>query len=163
MSVHLEIFTIFQHKVEWILHFARVTEVRHIYLSNYFTKFFYRIFLANICDGLAGVTHEYFPGIFVTVTVSPASHNIHSSGQHSTVKPLVTRRFYLRGLIGAILQCLSLKLWIFWHFFVQKGHLTWMLITSSGGDPVPECLSAKRSPCLNLDYCYHCRDTCLNI
>ena len=57
MSVDPEIFANFQHKVEWILHFAQVTEVRHIYLSNYFTKFFYRIFLANICDGLAGVTH----------------------------------------------------------------------------------------------------------
>ena len=31
MSVDPEIFAIFQHKVEWIPHFARVTEVRHIY------------------------------------------------------------------------------------------------------------------------------------
>ena len=32
MSVDPEIFAIFQHKVEQIPHFARVTEVRHIYV-----------------------------------------------------------------------------------------------------------------------------------
>ena len=31
MSVDPEIFAIFQHKVERIPHFARVTEVRHMY------------------------------------------------------------------------------------------------------------------------------------
>ena len=33
MSVDPEIFPIFQHKAERIPHFARVTEVRHIYIS----------------------------------------------------------------------------------------------------------------------------------
>ena len=36
MSVDPEIFAIFQHKVEWIPHFARVTEVRHMYLNSLF-------------------------------------------------------------------------------------------------------------------------------
>ena len=35
-SVESEIFPTFQHKVEWIPHFARVTEVRHIYLCRFF-------------------------------------------------------------------------------------------------------------------------------
>ena len=34
MSVDPEIFTIFQHKVERIPHFARVTEVRHIFIAD---------------------------------------------------------------------------------------------------------------------------------
>ena len=34
MSVDPEIFAIFQHKVERIPHFARVTEVRHIEFVN---------------------------------------------------------------------------------------------------------------------------------
>ena len=36
MSVDPEIFAIFQHKVERIPHFARVTEVRHMLLFNLF-------------------------------------------------------------------------------------------------------------------------------
>ena len=35
MSVDREIFAIFQHKVERIPHFARVTEVRHIFLADF--------------------------------------------------------------------------------------------------------------------------------
>ena len=35
MSVDPEIFAIFQHKVERIPHFARVTEVRHIYIMYF--------------------------------------------------------------------------------------------------------------------------------
>ena len=35
MSVDPEIFAIFQHEVERIPHFTRVTEVRHIYLCDY--------------------------------------------------------------------------------------------------------------------------------
>ena len=33
-SVESEIFNIFQHKVEWVPHFARVSEVKHIFESD---------------------------------------------------------------------------------------------------------------------------------
>ena len=36
MSVDLEIFAIFQHKVQRIPHFARVTEVRHIFTGTWY-------------------------------------------------------------------------------------------------------------------------------
>ena len=36
MSVDPKIFAIFQHKVEWIPHFARVTEVRLMYYGTTF-------------------------------------------------------------------------------------------------------------------------------
>ena len=39
MSVDPEIFAIFQHKVERIPHFARVTEVRHILFNKYQDSF----------------------------------------------------------------------------------------------------------------------------
>ena len=35
---------------------------------------------------------------------------------------------------------------------VQKCHHSWMLATSGGQGPVPECLSVKRSPSLNVGY-----------
>ena len=38
MSVDPEIFAIFQHKVEWMPHFARVTEVRHMSHFTYVCK-----------------------------------------------------------------------------------------------------------------------------
>ena len=35
-SVESEIFNIFQHKVEWVPHFACVSEVRHIYFLTFY-------------------------------------------------------------------------------------------------------------------------------
>ena len=88
----MEIFPIFQHKVEGTPHFARVSEVRHIYLfivylyiiistnnikkylnNNIYylgIKFFIGIFIVNIYL-------EYFSGIFVpAVTAFSVRYNL---------------------------------------------------------------------------------------
>ena len=42
MQKEPEIFGFFQHKVEWVPHFARVSEVRHIYIYICIQSFHYR-------------------------------------------------------------------------------------------------------------------------
>ena len=61
MSVDPEIFTIFQHKGEWILHFAQVTEVRHIYYNLRLIQFHLQGFFSQILYLHTHYTNQWLP------------------------------------------------------------------------------------------------------
>ena len=59
MSVDPEIFAIFQHKVERIPHFTRVTEVRHMFNWNHFA--WYSFYLRNLMIKKDFKVHSQLP------------------------------------------------------------------------------------------------------